>query len=188
MRWSERAPAVGPRSLSLSPSPCKRRAPSVAVAHLVLVRWCDSTRTQQAGRHRENRANAVRCLFRAPRPCHDRVILRGSSRPAFFERLAHLGRSQLFHSHRHLHCFRLPLECCCVGCQPIRCRRLAYHRQHFARPISLDAHQFLFRCFTLPAIACHISCVETITLTVSDANHLTPRCSERLAVSAPHFP
>src|SRR5687768_12039615 len=38
MRWSERAPAARPRSLSLPPFPCKRRAPSVPVAHLVLVR------------------------------------------------------------------------------------------------------------------------------------------------------
>src|SRR5216110_3311639 len=38
MRWSERAPAAGPRSLSLSPFLCKLRAPSVPVAHLVLVR------------------------------------------------------------------------------------------------------------------------------------------------------
>jgi hypothetical protein len=38
MRWSERAPAAGPRSFSLSPFICKRRAPSVPVAHLVLVR------------------------------------------------------------------------------------------------------------------------------------------------------
>ena len=38
MRWSERAPATGPRSLSLPPFSCKRRAPSVPVAHLVLVR------------------------------------------------------------------------------------------------------------------------------------------------------
>jgi hypothetical protein len=38
MRWSERAPATGPRSLSLPPFPCKLRSPSVRVAHLVLVR------------------------------------------------------------------------------------------------------------------------------------------------------
>ena len=38
MRWSERAPAARPRSLSLPPFPCGRCAPSVPVAHLVLVR------------------------------------------------------------------------------------------------------------------------------------------------------
>src|SRR5947209_16892377 len=35
---SARAPTAWPRSLSLSPLLCKRRAPSVPVAHLVLVR------------------------------------------------------------------------------------------------------------------------------------------------------
>src|SRR5436309_6488 len=38
MRWSERAPAADPRSLSLPPFPYKQRARSVPVAHLVLVR------------------------------------------------------------------------------------------------------------------------------------------------------
>jgi hypothetical protein len=48
MRWSERAPAAGPRSLSLPPFPCKPRAPSAPVAHLVLVRSRDAVHSQSA--------------------------------------------------------------------------------------------------------------------------------------------
>jgi hypothetical protein len=40
MRWSERPPAVRSRFAWLEPFYFKRRPPSVAIAHLVLVRWC----------------------------------------------------------------------------------------------------------------------------------------------------
>ena len=39
MRWSERPPAVRSRFASLPPRRFEPRALSVAVAHLILVRW-----------------------------------------------------------------------------------------------------------------------------------------------------
>lgn len=47
MRLSERAPAAGPRSLSLQPFLRNRRAPSVPVAHLILVSQLPMTKTTQ---------------------------------------------------------------------------------------------------------------------------------------------